>query len=214
MESSPVNVPILWLSTVISKESSETSGSSSHLSDPQLCFVLSWLGGAECQQGEKACSAGELRDVVAGRGSFDRVLLPCQVRVKLPSQARRESFFQPFFLALPTLPLTLLTARKKMFTAQNRRLEIAPTAAPASSSTSQQQQLPAPQNSISDKDRERDRHYFREQRLFFRAALGQLFKEKRFSSLSRPVDPEQVSSLLSVICICCNVLIETLYAGA
>ena len=81
-----------------------------------------------------------------------------------------------------------------MFTAQNQQLKVSTQTANATATeTSQAFQNPV---YISDKDRERDRHYFREQRLFFRAALGQLFKEKRFTALSRPVEPEQVSVFL------------------
>jgi hypothetical protein len=210
MESTPMNVPILWLSTVISKGSGSGSGEhgAAHddglSADPRLTFVLSWLGGTESQQSDLSSSAGSqtlakntatvLREITAGGNASSLRLepLPCQVRVLLPSQRHRETFFHPFFFALPTLPLTLFAARQKMFNAQNQQLKVSDvsvTAGGGGTDTSQKLQNPA---NISDKDRERDRHYFREQRLFFRAALGQLFKEKRFASLSRPVEPDQV----------------------
>jgi hypothetical protein len=205
-----MNVPILWLSTVISKggRGSTEYGAAQDLSaDPRLSFVLSWLGGTESQKSEQSSSsqhtATVMQEIMTGGtpASFRLDPLPCQVRVLLPSQRHRETFFHPFFFALPTLPLTLFAARQKMFNAQNQQLTVSDLSVNkggvTADASSQQIQQPA---NISEKDRERDRHYFREQRLFFRAALGQLFKEKRFASLSRPVEPDQVSVLCLMGC--------------
>ena len=151
-------------------------------------------------------SAGgsELRGAVEdlARGSIKKAVVdkfPRHIQVLPPSSSCRERFFSPFFDALPTLPLTLLSARRNMFSARNRQLKLSYDEPPEDESSSNPRgDYVAP---ISEKDRERDRHYFREQRLFFRAALGQLFKDRRFSCLYRPVDPEQVmkTSLLAAL---------------
>ena len=199
-----MNVPILWLSTVISKSQGVDSfGVASDLAtDSRLQFVLSWLGGAEIHDLNQSGATGAtslLEEITFGASPSSLLLspLPCQVRVSLPSLSVREKFFEPFFSSLPMLPLTLYTARSKMFTAQNQKLKVSKKSLNNSGGLdAQNSQKPV---YISEKDRERDRHYFREQRLFFRAALGQLFKEKRFSSLSRPVDPEQVPDYYDVV---------------
>ena len=184
-----MNLPVLWLSTIIVKNA-EDDAYDDPSSDSRLTSVLSWLGGAE-RSSQSAQHV--IRDLLSGTMSPCNERLFCQVEVSPPSSNARQSFFNPFFSALPTLPHTLLVARMNMFRAQNQVLKVAEKPANAGGGPEETAMARLNPRHISDRELERDRHYFREQRLFFRAALGQLFKEKRYYALSRPVEPEQVS---------------------
>mmetsp|Transcript_2762 Transcript_2762/g.4160 ORF Transcript_2762/g.4160 Transcript_2762/m.4160 type:complete len:1396 (+) Transcript_2762:65-4252(+) len=212
LDSVPVNLPVLWLSTLVVDmqllslaAASDTNGTceneatvvetSVHSGDCQVDYekiddrlldVLEWLSG-----GEIADTRTDMQ-----RSRLERALSsPTVLDLPAPSCEDRVRFFHQFFGPLESLPNTLFMARKKMFATRTQKLKIDTSASSHSSDTNGVKGSTV----LVDLNDERDKNYMREQRVFFRAALSELLKEKRFMSLWRPVDPEQVPDYYDVI---------------
>ena len=111
MESTPINVPILWLSTVISKgsgsstdyESTAATAAAQDLSsDPRLSFVLSWLGGTETetltgsQQGQPQSAASQNTAAILKEITCRH--FPAKCEYNSPLRFIGKLFSIPFFL--------------------------------------------------------------------------------------------------------------------
>ena len=234
LESIPVNLPVLWVSTLIFDKgrAERTQGTDTTCSDgcvgtapapacvdlsggfqngevdresasaedtiapewidERLVQAITFLGGGE--GGWKEAQSGEANCDVLER-SFASV-----VDLSGPTSSERLDFFKEFFDSLSRLPSTLYSAQKSMYTARNQVLSIAEQVSVAAEEGDSRQGGPRLMAAaLADINEERDKNYMREQRVFFRAALSELLKEKRFQSLWRPVDPEQVPDYYDVI---------------
>jgi SpoVK/Ycf46/Vps4 family AAA+-type ATPase len=210
LDSIPVNLPVLWVSSLIldigdsgkssaGHEDSMLDGSEQNLIDcgndtsgviidDKLRQVVLFLSGSE--DGSKTFED-------PGNRSIDVFTKPYASVVDLtaPTRQERMNFFGQFFESLSTLPKTLYQARKSMYTSQNQVLKIAAdvsTSVEGDGDVAGKEGLRSATVALADVNEDRDQNFMREQRVFFRAALSELLKEKRFQSLWRPVDPEQV----------------------
>jgi hypothetical protein len=199
LDSFPITIPILWISTFIwdgtDHLSSESASEDSDGLDEKVLRLVSWLSG-----GISSLSGKNLPTLLKQMLSHSNV-----VALETSSKDERYSFFNQFFSALPTLPQTFYDARKTFFESRNQKLAIAiaPPSLPIESesqSMKQQRELhPDPSAVMTASDNERNENYLREQRLFFWTALSELKREKKFASLIRPVDPEQVPDYYDVV---------------
>lgn len=200
-------LPVLWLSTVASDAQACDD-------DPRLMWLLQWLSGAPGARSMRTFNSQ------AGQQQIDN--LPTDggvVRLERPSEYARHELFESFFRQLLALPAIIFAARKKMMMSKKRKLTIA-AAAPEKTLDNRSPNLVAvlharPQGPVSlaellhDQtpppaqlpfiDIDEARNYMRELRLFMRAALAEMFKEKKLSPLFRPVDPELVPDYYDVI---------------
>ena len=193
-------LPVLWLSTA-------ATGENQCDDETRLLWLLNWLSGA---------SPKASMTLSADHGS---------VKMSHPSDESREKLFTDFFVQVTSLPVTIYAAKKKMLLSKNIDLTIA--ASPEANHTTKSSpdsvagvhcnddsrnsgQLsltelladppnPYESHDMSYIDIEEAKNYMRELRLFMRAALTEMFKEKKLSVLCRPVDPEQVPDYYDVI---------------
>lgn len=188
LDSFPVTLPILWISTLIWDENDSNSSESDPLDD-KLVHLVSWLSG-QTARSRSIISLPELGSHVSTSQNV--------ITLTVPTPDERFQFFNQFFSSLSTLPNSFFEARKTFFEARNRKLTIS-TLPAKEVSTTISPQVPTDSTFVSSSDNERNENYLREQRLFFWTALSELKREKKFASLIRPVDPEQVPDYYDVI---------------
>jgi SpoVK/Ycf46/Vps4 family AAA+-type ATPase len=182
VDSTPMNLPVFWLSTFVDVEAEDCSNEGSRretgevsreitdfnaLDDDRFRHLLEWLSGRNTGA------------AILTRGTFELVLQP-------PTSQSKDAFFRTFFDALPLLPARIYTARKKILLSQAVILQPAIEQDPVVV-------IEAAAN------QERDRNCLRELRNFFRAVLTFLHKEKRYAVFCKPVDPEHVPDYYDVI---------------
>ncbi|CAE7598780.1 ATAD2, partial [Symbiodinium microadriaticum] len=160
--------------------------------DEKLLQVIHFLGGGECNS--KMITGDEASYGLLTR-SYASVIDLC-----VPTYIERLDFFSKFFESLSKLPHTLYSAQKTLYKSHNQVLHMAEeVAATTEEGGKGQYGVRSAALALADINEERDKNFMREQRVFFRAALSELLKEKRFQSLWRPVDPEQVPDYYDVI---------------
>ncbi|CAM9179200.1 unnamed protein product, partial [Ectocarpus fasciculatus] len=180
MEASKSAPSVLYLPDVISWWRSATDSMRSALisaaAGMNRSLPVLWLSTLSVDQR----SVEECRDALAG--------CPGVVHILRPSAAARENLFRDFFQQVQSLPATIYAARKKMLLPQRNKLLLL-----HDSST------PLTLQDVSYIDIDEAKNYMRELRLFMRAALTEMFKEKKLAPLCRPVDPDQVPDYYDVI---------------
>lgn len=197
LDSIPVNLPVLWVSSLVLDSPGRAADARSMeaqkeddtdvVLDERLRQVVLFLSGGECGRSNGSQETSTISDAEIFTKSYASV-----VDLSVPTQFERSAFFKQFFESLATLPNTLYEARKSMYASQNQVLKVAEV---TSSEGNGQAGNDGPRSgtaALADINEDRDKNFMREQRVFFRAALSELLKEKRFQSLWRPVDPEQV----------------------
>ena len=190
------SLPLLWIGTV-SFESNIDAIDETVLSDPRLLSMLTWFAGSNYET--KIC-----HDAIMNG--------PCVIMLQQPSVDCRRLFFRSFFGQLLLLPATIYAARKKLLLPRDQVLVTAVSPEQKNNNSDQtdigsvlanllqpKSNFPLKHRSSVDPDLEDDLNSVREQRLFFRAALNELFKEKKLASLSRQVDPELVPDYYDII---------------
>lgn len=204
-------LPVLWLSSVAGDAEAAEDES-------RLLWLLRWLSGAPAASiGAPAAAARSaaprLEEIAAGGGV---------VRLQRPSDAARRELFGAFFQQLLALPATIFAAKKKMMLPKKKKLALAPpetgeakeadskspnsvAVVPGGQGQASLAELlrdPAgalPPQDLPFVDTDEARNYMRELRLFMRAALAEMFKEKKMAPLCRPVDPDQVPDYYDVV---------------
>jgi hypothetical protein len=192
LDSFPITIPILWLSTLIWDDDSLGLQSDlvSNEMDEKILQLISWFSGGPSAQVANFTFAA-LKTHVSSQ--------PNVIALTPPTKEERLLFFSQFFSSISSLPQTFFEARKTFFEARNRKLTIAVSApVPSIESTSLAVSRPS-SDVVTSSDNERNENYLREQRLFFWTALSELKREKKFASLVRPVDPEQVADYYDVV---------------
>lgn len=153
-------------------------------SDEKLLHVISFLSGTEGVDVQSTNGEEPKPNEILSRMSRSVVDL------SVPTQSERTEFFSQYFQSLSVLPATLYNARKSIYDSRSQVLKVAQVT--SAEGTEEGVGVRGAAAALADVNEERDKNYMREQRVFFRAALSELLKEKRFQSLWRPVDPEQV----------------------
>lgn len=200
------SLPVLWLSTVAADRDAVCDD------EGRLLWLMHWLSGSPCPSINGLGDRFQQRidDILSNSGV---------VELSQPPKEAREKLFQDFFQQLLILPATILAARKKMALSRRRKLVAAPL--PFVEDKAQEHRSPntvaavqgpvtlaellfdpsveLPPPDLSYIDLDEARNYMRELRLFMRAALVEMFKEKKLAPLCRPVDPELVPDYYDVI---------------
>jgi hypothetical protein len=217
IESISTSLPVLWISTLVyddqkingmslqsflstntSAVSSSTSSNNDNedetdskggeytVNDERLMHLLRWLSGMDstAYMQSKGCNSDA---IWRASGMY---------HVGFSTSDERHAFFSPFFNSLRTLPTIIYDARLQIITSRNQEVRVLPKA-----DMKQQQQVPKSGSKVilSNGETERQKNYLREQRVFFRAAIAELLKEKKFFSLWRPVEPEQVPDYYDIV---------------
>jgi len=194
IDSSPINLPVIWVSTLVIDEDiealmhAETQQDNDSIDlqeDKRLLHVLSWLSNGSNQ------SISSIRE------------RPGVVNIELSKDAEREGFFSTFFDALPLLPAKIYAAKKKVLTSSTQSLVKSndlPSATTKPRMTRSMTKAPTEVKAEVDPvNDERDKQAFRELRNFFRASLSELHKEKKCLIFWRPVDPSAVPDYYDII---------------
>jgi hypothetical protein len=215
------SLPLLWISTASLEDQQDSHvDGSGVLSDIRLRKLLQWFGGsngdgsATMHFSYSYSRQPPLQLHVAGHNFDDIAMSPNAVVFRNPSIEARRSFFNLFFNQLSKLPSTLFAARKKMLLSRLQALEVAPepvkdvesSAVPVDtslegvlSSLSKMTHTKRSLDGVSAAELEEDMNNLRELRLFFRATLTEMFKEKKLAPLQRQVDPELVPDYYDII---------------
>lgn len=212
------SIPLLWMSTAsweqnisdsVSSIASPGRGSVSEYvsadEDVRLKSLLSWLAGLNS-------------DVKINRqltiGYF--ASSPNVLQLRQPPLEARRIFFSNFFTQFESLPSTIYAARKKMLMSLTNRLEVDTSKEDEDTELEKKQESERERltttlvrslfetpvfdsESIEAGETESDRNTLREFRLFMRAALAELMKEKRLAPLMRPVDAELVPDYYDIV---------------
>ena len=194
IDSSPVNLPVIWVSTLVVDEEIEALIHSDTLvdtnsievqEDKRLVHVLSWLSNGSNQ------TISSIRE------------RPGVINIELSKDSDREVFFSTFFDALPLLPAKIYAAKKKVLTSSTQSLVKSnelPSITVKPRLTRSMAKAPIELKSeIDPVNDERDKQAFRELRNFFRASLSELHKEKKCLIFWRPVDPSAVPDYYDII---------------
>jgi SpoVK/Ycf46/Vps4 family AAA+-type ATPase len=206
------SLPVLWLSTVSLGEQNAVDD------EARLLWLLKWLSGASSIATTASSSSSSsqtinqrIENIVATAGGV--------VSVQRPSFECREKLFTDFFHQLHALPITIYAARKKMFLPKQNKLSIAAVAPEQEKESNASPEVKlnstshasladllhepanpfAQQQDVSFIDVDEAKNYMRELRLFMRAALVEMFKEKKLSPLYRPVDPDNVPDYYDIV---------------
>ena len=192
IERMPMNLPVLWLSTVVlpevaietssgnipamtresllsktSIEISQSSSDSDGFHDERLAHINNWLCG---------------RDKGRVNGAYEFTLTS-------PTLQSKTAFFASLMESLPSLPARIYAARRRILLS---KLDVlVPSVDNQDSVITEAASEPTSE--------ERDKNFLRELRNFFRTALHVLYKEKRFSVFCKPVDPEAVPDYYDII---------------
>ena len=218
MESFPVDVPVLWLSTLSSEipppDESEDISSTFFCSpqkndklaytDQRFNKMISWLSGLDMASSKTP--AYKLDNFNLG---------PNTVIVQPPSSEVRKSLFLNFTQSLFELPAQLYESKRLYWQSYSSDLnvDLRPVVDLGTAATS----AAVPSRSgvcgggggggdstgnaatLQALDPERDRQCLRELRTFLRATLAEIHKEKRTHPFWKPVDPDMVSDYYDVI---------------
>lgn len=171
VESLPPSTPMLWITSLVTD---------AHEIDFDERFMRIILHLAGVDYSNVQYNANTVLSVISTSTNV--------INLTSPSSEQRRSYFASFMDTLIQLPATIYAAKKQVLTPHKTLL--------------QEDEIPVVEPDVvitETTSNEKDKNYLREQRVFFRAALSELLKEKRFQSLWRPVDPEQVPDYYDII---------------
>jgi SpoVK/Ycf46/Vps4 family AAA+-type ATPase len=124
----------------------------------------------------------------------------CVLDVTLPDEDARREFAHEFFESIPLLPAFVYATKKRMHDAAARVVELADdTDSPeylAALEKAEARTAPTvPTMQLEDKEMD----LLRQLRIFFRAVLHELSKERRFQILWKPVDPDVAPDYYDIV---------------
>jgi len=182
-ENFPSSIPVLWICTISYEEKSNVrvdDDSLDILEDTQLLKLLAWFSNAASFRADPGDNVCTFLSGQCSKGSS-------HIELKSPSPQERLALLRSFFDVLPLLPAKLYSAHRDIFENQMRSL-------------TPDDELVVDENSsvsllFSNKTAdtilvEKDDYHLRELRVFFRASLHELTKDRKYAIFWRPVDPE------------------------
>ena len=176
-----------------SPSSSVDNNSNNLLNDERLRCVL-------------CCLADVHATMVGSTKSEDTLETLCRkgngyIELTAPKDDERHALFDSYFSAVPLIPTKIYLAHKKLHEAKHQNIT---TVEIESSSSGIRRNLRSSSNTITltppkyVKD-EKDIYHIRELRVFFRATLHELSKDKRYAIFWRQVDPMSTPDYYDVV---------------